>query len=170
VQLLGTKWQPAVAAVRWLALYAALLSVAQFAQTALNSVGRPRNTLQLQLLHLVILVAVLVVLAPYGVTAVAIGQVLAASAESAVALAIARKYLAGLRVGRMAAALAPAGIGAACMTVVVLGLHAAFPGTIVSVEGLLIVGTLGVAAYLVALGLLDRKNFVRTVAMIARPS
>ena len=169
VQLLGTKWQPAVAAVRWLALYAALLSVAQFAQTALNSIGRPRSTLQLQLLHLVILVAVLVVLAQYGVTAVAIGQVLAASAESAVALAIARKYLAGLRVGRMAAALAPAGIGAACMAVVVLGLHVAFPGTLVSVEGLLIVGTLGVAAYLVALGLFDRKNLLRTVAMIARP-
>ena len=170
VQLLGAKWQPAVAAVRWLALYAALLSVAQFAQTALNSVGRPRNTFQLQLLHLVILVAVLVVLAQHGVTAVAIGQVLAASAESVVALTIARKHLAGLRVGRLAAALAPAGIAAACMAVVVLGLHTAFPGTLVSIKGLLIVGTLGVAAYLVALGLLDRKNFFRAVAMIARPS
>ncbi|HEX7107344.1 MAG TPA: oligosaccharide flippase family protein [Acidothermaceae bacterium] len=170
LQLLGTKWQPAIAAARWLALYATLLSVAQFAQTALNSIGRPRNTLQLQLLHLVILVAALVALARYGITAVAIGQVLAASVESAAALAIARQHLSGFRVGELAAALTPVGVGAVCMAVVVLGFQAAFPGTRVSIEGLLVVGALGVAAYLGALGLLDRKNLVRTVVTMARPS
>ena len=170
LQLLGTKWEPAVAVARWLALYAALLSLAQLAQTALNSIGRPRNTLQLQLLHLVVLVTVLAVLARYGIAAVAVGQVLAATAECAVALAVARKYIAGLQLQRLAGALAPAAAGAIGMTVTVLAVHAVFPATVVSVPGLLAVGALGLAAYLVPIVLLDRENLVRTVAIMARPS
>jgi O-antigen/teichoic acid export membrane protein len=170
LQLLGTKWQPAVSAARWLALYAVLLSVAQFAQTALNAIGRPRNTMQLQLLHLVTLVGVLAVLAPYGVTAVAVGQVIAVTAESAAAIAVVRKHILGLELRRITEALMPTVAGAMCMAAVVLAAHAAFPETVVSVPGLIVVGLLGLAAYLVPIGLFDRERLTRTFAMIARPS
>jgi O-antigen/teichoic acid export membrane protein len=170
LRLLGAKWQPAVPAARWLALYAALLSVAQLAQTALNSIGRPRNTLQLQLLHLVTLVAVLAVLTRQGVTAVAVGQVLAVLVESAAALALARRRLTGLRLGRLTAGLVPAGVGGLGMTVVALALHRLFPGTVVSVPGLVVVALAGVAAYLVPAAVLDRENLARIARMIARPS
>ena len=102
LELLGHKWQPAVAPVRWLALYAALLSLAQFMQTALNSVGRPRLTMQLKLFHFLVLVPVLILFVRWGVTAVAIGQCVVAAAETVAALAIVRRYLPDFRLQRLA--------------------------------------------------------------------
>jgi O-antigen/teichoic acid export membrane protein len=170
LELLGTKWHPAVAAVRWLALYGALLSAAQFVQTAFNSIGRPRTTMQLQLLHFVVLVPILVLVVHHGVTAVAVGQCLAVIVEVAVALGLARVHLAGLRLRQLAADLGPALLGAVCMTAVVLAVHHVLPATTVSVEGLAWVGVLGLGAYLTPVWLLGRANVVRLARLIARSS
>lgn len=164
--LLGGKWAPAVTAVRWLALYAALLGTAQFLYTALNAVGRPRTTMLLRLLHLVSLVAVLVLLVRHGVAAVAAGQVVAGVVAAGSALLLGRRQIAGLRLNCVAVALLPALAGAACMTVVVLAIQQAFPSTLVSAAGLACLGALAVVAYLVPVALLGRAELAHTIRTV----
>lgn len=170
VQLLGRKWQPAVAPMRWLALFAALLSLAQLMQTAINSVGKPRTTMQLKLLHLVLLVPVLLLFVRWGVTAVAIGQCLVVAAETLAAVALARRCLPDLSLRRLVVDVRASAAGAVCMALVVLALHWTFPGTVVSAGGLLTVGTLGVIAYVTPVWLLGRATIRRVARLVLRPS
>jgi O-antigen/teichoic acid export membrane protein len=167
IELLGAKWQPAVAAVRWLALYAALLSVSQFVHVAANSTGRPRITMQLQLLHFLALAAILLLLVRHGVVAVAVGQCLAATIKTGAALTLARRHIPGLSLRRLANDLGPAALGIAVMAVVATSLHRALPTTVVSATGLVFVGALSVAAYLVPVWLLGRAGLIRTARLLA---
>jgi len=168
--LLGDKWAPAVPAVRWLALYALLLSFAQLAQTPLNAVGRPRATLQLRLLHLLALVVSLVFLAPHGITAVAIGQVVAVTATVGVSIALARRYLPGLSLRRLVIALGPCAAGTVAMAALVLGVRRAFPTADASIGGFVLLALFGVAAYTTLVWSLDRANLVRTFQLIRTPA
>jgi O-antigen/teichoic acid export membrane protein len=161
--LLGAKWAPAVPALRWLALYAALLSLAQFAYTALNAVGQPRATMLLRLLHLVVLVAVLSALVHHGVEAVAVGQVIAALVAALSGLWLARRHVPGLLMQRLGAGLVPALAGSACMTVVALTVHRLLPATTVSAAGLAWVGLLALSAYAAPVFLLGRADLGRTM-------
>jgi O-antigen/teichoic acid export membrane protein len=168
IELLGTKWQPAVAVIRWLALYAVLLSTTQFVQVAVNSTGRPRVTMQLQLLHFLSLAVVLLLLVHHGVIAVAIGQCLAATIKTGAALALARRHIAGLSLQRLARDLRPVALGIAVMALVTVSLHRALPATVVSAAGLAFVGGLSVAAYLAPVWLLGRASLIRTARLLAR--
>ncbi|MDQ1682468.1 MAG: hypothetical protein QOH99_1009 [Frankiaceae bacterium] len=170
LQLLGRKWEPAVAPVRWLALFAALLSLAQLMQTAINSVGKARTTMLLKLFHLVLLVPVLLLFVRWGVTAVAIGQCLVVAAETLAAVAVARRCLPDLSLHRLVVDTRASAAGAVCMALVVLALHWIFPGTVISAEGLLTVGTLGMIAYVTPVWLLGRTTIVRTARLVLRPS
>jgi O-antigen/teichoic acid export membrane protein len=170
LELLGHKWQPAVAPVRWLALYAGLLSLAQFMQTALNAAGRPRITMQLKLFHFLVLVPVLLVFVRWGVTAVAVSQCVVAAVETAAALAMARRHLPDLRLQRLAVDAKATAAGAACMAVLVIALHGIFPSTQISAGGLLLVGTLGVIAYVGPVWLLGRATILSTARLIGRPA
>jgi O-antigen/teichoic acid export membrane protein len=147
--------------VRWLALYAAMLSLAQLVYTALNSIGRPRATTLLRLLHLVTLVVLLAVLVRHGIVAVAVGQAVAGLVAALAGLVVGARTLPGLRMARLLRALLPAAGGAAAMTTVALILHSAFPHTVVSVSGLFLVGVPALAAYHVPVFLLGRADLAR---------
>jgi len=170
LELLGAKWAPAVPAVRWLALYAALLSLAQLMYTALNSVGRPRATMQLRLLHLILLVIVLAVAVHHGIEAVAVGQVVGGSVAALTALLSARRQVSGLRLDRLARTLLPAAAGVSCMAIAALVAHRALPATVVSVSGLGGIGIAALAAYAVPVLILGRSELTRTARALARRS
>jgi O-antigen/teichoic acid export membrane protein len=168
--LLGAKWQPAVPVVRWLALYAAMLSLAQLVYTTLNSVGRPAVTTRLRLLHLVVVVAVLAAVVRQGIVAVAFGQALAGASAATVGLIAGHRVLAGLRLARLSRALLPVAAGAIAMVVVATALHAMLPWTRVSVSGLFLVGVPAAVAFGVPVLLLGRADVARVVRAVREPS
>jgi O-antigen/teichoic acid export membrane protein len=163
LRLLGDKWQPAVPVVRWLALYAVLLSLAQLIYTALNSIGRPGATTKLRLLHLASLVVLLVLLVHEGIVAVAVAQAVAGASAAVAGLVVGHRLVTGLRIARLARALLPLLVGAVAMVAVAMTLHATLPWTTVSVPGLFLVGAPAVAAYLIPVVLLGRTDVARIV-------
>jgi hypothetical protein len=126
--------------------------------------------MQLKLLHLALLVPVLLLFVRWGVTAVAIGQCLVVAVETLAAVAVARRCLPDLSLHRLVVDARASGAGAVCMAVVVLALHWTFPGTVVSAEGLLTVGTLGLIAYLTPVWLLGRATILRAARLVLRPA
>ena len=166
LQLLGTKWAPAVPVVRWLMVYAVILSVAQLVQIALNSSGRPRVTLGLRLLHLLALFVALAVLASHGITAVAIAQVLAVGLVGASAAGLAARSIPGFSMTRLLLSLWPAGLGAAAMCAVILGLNVWIPGPQISAVRLAVLGVAGLAAYAVPVWMFDRERLRQTAQLL----
>lgn len=145
--LLGDQWQPAVPVLRWLAVYGLALTVLRCCDVALRSVGRTRETLAVKAVHLLLLTAVLLVLAPHGVALVGVGQAVAVVLVWALAFTLVGRYVPGMRVGEVLRGLAPALVGALAMALVVLLLNHLLPWTVVSVGGLLLVGPLALLAY-----------------------
>ncbi|WP_134741836.1 oligosaccharide flippase family protein [Nocardioides sp. 503] len=168
--LLGDKWAPGVPVVGWLALYAALLSVGQLVQTSLNAAGRPGVSMLLRLTHLLLLLGTLLAVAHRGITAVAVGQVAAATVVSLVALVLARVFVSGFSLRRLALSLRPAATGALVMTVVVLAVRQVFPVDQPSLLNLLVVGTIGVLAFAVPVWVLDREHLRDAGRLLRRPS
>jgi len=168
--LLGDKWEPGVPVVAWLALYAALLSVGQLVQTSLNAAGRPAASMALRLCHLVLLLGVLLLVARHGITAVAVGQVAVATCIALVALALARLYVTGFSLRRLVRSLRPALAGVAVMAAVVLVLRRVLGLTDPSLTGLLVVGSVGVAAYAATVWVLDREHLREAGALLRRTS
>jgi O-antigen/teichoic acid export membrane protein len=159
-----------VPAARWLALYALLLSFAQLAQTPLNAVGRVRATMKLRFLHLLALVVSLVFLAPLGITAVAIGQVVAVTATVGVSIVVAQRYLPALSLRRLAVALGPCAAGMVAMATVVLVVQHSYPSADASTIGFVLLGLFAVAAYGTVVWSLDRATLVRTFQLIRTPA
>jgi O-antigen/teichoic acid export membrane protein len=168
LELLGTKWAPAVPVVRWLALYAVLLSLSQLAQTALNSVGRPQATFQLRLLHLFTLLALLIVVVRHGIVPVAIAQVVAVTLSTAAAVVLVRSQVPGFVARRVVARMGPTVLGAAAMAATALTLQRAFPDLLVSARGLAVIGATSLIAYAMPVWGLDRHRVGGTVRLIAR--
>jgi O-antigen/teichoic acid export membrane protein len=166
IVVLGAKWQPAVPVVRFLAGYAALLSLLQLSQTTLNAAGRPQKSLQLRLLHLVCLVAVLAVLVRHGITAVAIGQVLAAAVAVLAALAMLRRHVAGLRLPALARRVAPTALALAGLAGATLAVRAATPALTGTLAGLVLLAVVGLAAYLGVLLLVGRSTLTSSLRML----
>jgi O-antigen/teichoic acid export membrane protein len=166
LELLGEQWAPAVPVVRWLMAYTVILSAGQLVQVALNSSGRPRTTLGLRVLHLCALAVALVILTKHGISAVAIGQVIAVVLVTGVAGVLARRHLPGFHIGRLLRSLAPAAVGVAVMAAIVLGLRAWLPGADVSGVRLVVLGLAGMIAYAVPVWLLDRERIVQTAALL----
>ncbi|WP_193612676.1 oligosaccharide flippase family protein [Nocardioides lijunqiniae] len=168
--LLGDKWSPGVPVVGWLALYAALLSVGQLVQTSLNAAGRPGVSMMLRLTHLLLLLGTLLSVAHRGITAVAVGQVAAATVVSVVALVLARVFVSGFSLRRLALSLRPAATGALVMTVVVLAVRHLFPVDEPSLLNLLVVGTIGVLAFAAPVWVLDREHLRDAGRLLRRPA
>jgi O-antigen/teichoic acid export membrane protein/aminoglycoside phosphotransferase (APT) family kinase protein len=166
LELLGRQWAPAVPVVRWLMVYTVILSAGQLVQVALNSSGRPRTTLGLRVLHLCALAVALVILTKHGITAVAIGQVVAVVLVTGVAGVLATRHLAGFHIGRLLRSLAPALVGVVTMAAIVLALRAWLPGADVSAGRLVVLGLAGLIAYAVPVWLLDRERIVQTAALL----
>lgn len=156
--LLGDTWSPAVPAVAWLALYALLLGVGQLVQTSLDAAGRPGISLVLRLAHLLLLLGTLLLVVDRGITAVAVGQVVAATVVALSAVVLARVFVSGFSVSGLARSLLPAAAGAAAMALVVLVVRHLFPVAEPSVLNLLVVGTLGVLAFAAPVWALDREH------------
>jgi O-antigen/teichoic acid export membrane protein len=163
VELLGTKWAPAVGVVRWLAVYAALLALVQFVYTALNAVGNPGATLSLRLLHLVTLLVVLPIAVRHGIETVAIGQVIGGTVAVVAAFVVAQRKVPGWRLGAVARGLLPAVAGAGAMALVGVVLQQLLASTAVSVSGFVWVGALAGCAYLGLVVLLGGRDLKRSI-------
>jgi O-antigen/teichoic acid export membrane protein/aminoglycoside phosphotransferase (APT) family kinase protein len=168
--LLGDKWSPGVPVVAWLALYAVLLSVVQLVQTSLNAAGRPGLSLLLRLGHLLVLSATLLAVVDRGITAVAVGQVVAASLMAAVALVLARLRVTGFSLRRLVASLRPGVLAAGVMAVVVLLARPLLDPHPPSLIGLVLVGGLGVLAFVATVWAVDREHLGDAVRLVRRSS
>ncbi|HEU5008791.1 MAG TPA: oligosaccharide flippase family protein [Jatrophihabitantaceae bacterium] len=170
LQLLGDDWTAAVPALRWLCCYGVLLSVIQLCQNPLNAAGRPRDSLVLRALHVLLLAGVLALVVHRGITAVAIGQVVAAAMIAIVALALVWRQVTGMLDRDLARAVLPSLLGAAAMTAVVLPIQLAVPSIGVSVPAHAGLAAAAVAAFALPVWLLDRERVVRTVRLIGARS
>lgn len=166
LQLLGDDWTAAVPALRWLCCYGVLLSVIQLCQNPLNAAGRPRDSLVLRALHVLLLAGVLALVVHRGITAVAIGQVVAAAVIAIVALVLVWRHVTGMLDRNLARAVLPSLLGAAAMTAVVLPVQLAVPSIGVSVPAHAGLAAAAVAAFVLPVWLLDRERVVRTVRLI----
>nr|WP_246280175.1 oligosaccharide flippase family protein [Nocardioides daedukensis] len=158
LELLGHQWGPGVPALRVLAVYGLVLSLVHLAVVALNSVDRTRDGFLLNLLHLVLLAALLFWWSARGIEMVAMAQLVAGAAMLVAAVLVCRKQITGFGWRSIAVRLAPVGVGAVLMTVAALVAHHFFPGSVISVVGLLLVGALMVLVYLSPLVLLGRRS------------
>jgi O-antigen/teichoic acid export membrane protein len=159
-----------VPALRWLCGYGVLLSVIALCQNPLNAAGRPRDSLVLRALHVLLLAGVLALLVHRGVTAVAIGQVIAAAVIAGIALAMVGRHVTGMLDRELLRAVLPSLIGAAAMTAVVLPVQLAVPSLGVSVPAHAGLAAAAVAAFALPVWLLDRERVVRTVRLIGARS
>jgi O-antigen/teichoic acid export membrane protein len=153
--LLGSTWSPGVPALRWLAVYGLLLSAVNLAAVGLNAVGRTRDTLLVNVLHLVALVAVLLLLVDHGVEAVAVGQVVGVAVTLAVAVPVLGRRVEGLQWRGLLRRLMPTAAGVVAMSVMTLAARSLLPVGPVSVTGLLAVGGLATLAYAATVLALD---------------
>jgi O-antigen/teichoic acid export membrane protein len=170
LRLLGDDWAAAVPALRWLCGYGVLLSVIALCQNPLNAAGRPRDSLVLRALHVLLLAGVLALLVHRGVTAVAVGQVIAAAVIAGIALAMVGRHVTGMLDRELLRAVLPSLIGAAAMTAVVLPVQLAVPSVGVSVPAHAGLAAAAVAAFALPVWLLDRERVVRTVRLIGARS
>jgi O-antigen/teichoic acid export membrane protein len=170
LRLLGDEWAAAVPALRWLCGYGVLLSVIQLCQNPLNAVGRPRDSLVLRAMHVLLLAGVLAVLVHRGVTAVAIGQVIAAAVIAVVALVLVWRNVTGMLGRNLATAVLPSLLGAAAMTAVVLPVQLAVPSLGGSLPAHAALAVAGLGAFALPVWLLDRERVVRTVRLIGARS
>ena len=166
VVLLGEKWEGAVAPLALLAAYSWLLGLDLVVLTALNAAGRPGLSMTLRLGHLTLLLGVLAVAAPLGLSAVALTQVALALALLVSALLVARAAIVGCSVRDLAARLRPASTSAVVMASVVVALRVALHARDVSLVTLLVLGASGLVAYAGTLWFVDRSQVVALGALL----
>jgi O-antigen/teichoic acid export membrane protein len=92
IVILGSKWAPAVGAVRFLAIYGFFLSLILSALQVLKAVGRANLVFVGRGLHLAMLTAVLILTAQVGITVVALDQALVAAGIAVVTCLWAVRY------------------------------------------------------------------------------
>ncbi|WP_167586275.1 lipopolysaccharide biosynthesis protein [Kineococcus rubinsiae] len=104
--VLGSQWRGAVVPMALLAIYAALRSLGAGTNDVYKAMGRPRIILVVASIRLAVLATVLVVVARWGIVAVAVAQVAAAAAFVVLMQGVAMRLL-GLRTGELVRAVAP---------------------------------------------------------------
>ncbi|NYJ00108.1 O-antigen/teichoic acid export membrane protein [Nocardioides thalensis] len=166
--LLGEQWEPAVPALRWLALYGMTLSALHLCLVTLNAVDRTRDTFLLNAVHLVVLVGLLVAVVNDGITMVAVGQAAAAAVTLVAALAVVGRRVPGIEWGALLGRLAPAGFGVFLMAGVAVVPQVVWPDTRTSLSGLLLVGSAAAAAYAVPVVLLVPGRSAAVATAVSR--
>lgn len=161
IQLLGTKWAPAVPVLRWLALYGLLLSVVRMCMVPLNAIGRPKDSFVFSALHLVLLAAVLGLVTSRGIVWVAIGQGIGVLGVAVLVARSLEGHVPGFRLAAVGRGLAPVVGASAVMALVITAGQWLFPWSRVSVPGLMLIGTLAVLTYLAALLAARPAQFIR---------
>lgn len=155
--LLGEHWAPAVPALRWLAGYGLLLSGLEVLLVALKSVGRTSDVLGLSALHLFIVVVLLLLYVDRGATAAAATQFVAGLVTLMAAGVVVSRRVPGTDWPVLARRLVPVAAAGLALAGTALALQRILPLGEVSAAGLVVVGTVSVAAYAVTLLLLDRS-------------
>ena len=156
--LLGDKWAPAVPALRWLAGYGLLLSGLEVLLVTLKSIGRTSDVLRLSALHLSVVVVLLLVYVDRGVTAAAVAQFVAGIVTLVAAGVVVSRRVAGTDWLILARRLAPVAAAGGALALTALTLQRILPWSEVSATGLVVVGTVSVAAYAATVLTLDRVN------------
>lgn len=145
--LFGDRWEPSVAPLRWLGLYAVFRSLGGGANDVFKSLGRPRLALTMSLLRLAAVTPALALAVGYGITAVATAQAVTAAVYAGLLQVVVVRLL-GVPVRDLAAALRPAalaGAGTAVGAGLVLALLSG-PDAVVLASGLATGGLLAGAA------------------------
>ena len=122
LQVLGTKWAPAVPVARALALYVCLRSAAHLMTPLLAGTGHPGADAALRACWFLLLAVAVAGVAHAGITAVAVAQV-AVAATMLVAYAEVARRLVGVRPAVVAATLARLAVAVALAGIAVLGLR-----------------------------------------------
>jgi len=147
VTLLGSKWAPAIGAVRFLALYGFFLSLILTVLQVLKAVGRSDLVFLSRGMHLAILAAVLIGTVQGGITVVALDQALVACAIAVIACLWTVRY-ASVRLTTLSRSVGLPLLCAAGMAVAVLLLGLLpWPGAGPSWASLLVLGPLGLAVF-----------------------
>jgi O-antigen/teichoic acid export membrane protein len=148
ITLLGTKWTPAVGAIRFLAVYALFLSLILSALEVLKAVGRTDLVFVARGVHLLILTVVLIATVRHGFTIVALDQALVACVIFLLtAVWLVRR--AGLRAGALTRSVALPVLAALGMAPVVILLTQVPALSLPSWQSLLVAGPLALAVFAV---------------------
>jgi PST family polysaccharide transporter len=155
LQVLGSKWAPAVPVARALAVYVLLRSAAHLMTPLLAGTGHPGADAALRACWFALLAVAVAGVAAAGITAVALAQVVVAATMLVAYTEVARR-LVGVRPGAVAATLARLAVAVALAGIAVLGLRL-LDGVWAADESwttLLLLGTGFVLAYAMAAWLL----------------
>lgn len=153
VQLLGHRWAPAAPVIRWLAVYAAGLSVGQSCLVALAALGRTRLVLAGNLIQLGSLTGLILATVRHGIAVVGFDQAVVAWGVAALALGwLAHEAVSWNDIAR---ALGPPTLAGATMAGVVTVMRI-LPGLdrVPAWPPLLVLASVGLAVYLTVLACL----------------
>lgn len=155
----GESWAPAVPVLRALALYVALRSLGTHAGDVLKATGRTRLLAGLAAVKATILVPALVLAASGGATSVALALAGVTGANAALGLAVAARLL-ELSTRDLLRALSPA-LRVSALLLVPAGCWHLWAPDIGAPGELALLGTLGLAAYLGALAVVEPEALAR---------
>ncbi len=168
VTVLGDSWLPAVPVLRGLGFYVLAASVASMAEAGLKAVGRPDRALLTSACHLGLLVVLLLVLAPKGVTVVAAARAGIALVVALLGWELLRRQL-DLPVGKLLALLPVPLAGAGVMTAVaILASWSPVGGQTVHLASAVPQALAAVAGYAAVVLLLDRRSAVAVCERLQR--
>jgi len=152
------KWEPSIVVMQFIAIAISIASVGYVPGVLYKAISRPDILNKMSFVKLPIVVAVLWYCTRWGIVGVAAGQIgLSVFYMLLDSFVISR--LVGFKLGEVFYALKPALIGSAAMGAVLIGVQAMLPLT--GIVDLLVLATLGVAAYLATLFWVNRNLFAQ---------
>jgi PST family polysaccharide transporter len=160
--LYGTQWGPTAEVAPWIAAYSAMHAFAFVGGDAFKAIGRVGVLTTVILIRLPITFAVLWVVVPHGIVAVAMAQAALMLVNLLVQLVLTRRFI-GPSLLRMLATLVPAALGSAVLAVVFLLVESLGWGPLAT----LLVGVgAGLAAYAAVVGRLEHRALLELRALV----
>lgn len=153
--LFGSRWEPTVPVVRWLAAYAVISTLLYNDGDVYKAIGRPVVLNAVTFVQLALAIPVLWWAAGSGIEAVAAAQVGIATAVLVLRLALLRSML-QIRVAEVARALLPIAVGALALAAGVVVARTAVAGLVAPIRLVSAVAA-GAAAYAIGLAVADRR-------------
>lgn len=168
--LLGTKWLPMADYVRILALAMPFMTVQVMFAPLSNALGRPGTTARIYGVGAVLMPLVFLVGVRWGATGLAFGWLLGFPLLTLATIRIAGRP-AGVTVGAMLKASAPAVLTSGCMALPVVAADAwLLPATLAAPARLALLVALGATTYAALLAVFARTSLGELIALVRRKS
>ena len=170
--VLGTKWQPAIAPLRFLAFYVTVRSLMPLVAVMLNAVGESRFNMWSSVAMAIVLPCAFLFGSHWGNAGIAAAWMIGYPLV-AVPLCVRAFRKIDLRWGELLRVLLPASVGSLAMTLTVLVLKHAVPRYYAPAARLLLLVPAGAAAYALVTGSLSfhrRHVFLRGLQLLRRSS